>query len=141
MLYVEGKLMLNKNLGTVAAGLPHKSVEDRLWLHIGELAAHGVYLTCTDHLTDGEFYERVINLLENNAGNTVALDYGKQIVVPCLDLETEQETFLAVYADDDVRVAWAELWPEDNIPAQRPRVANRDMLLARLRCITSELAA
>ncbi len=114
--------------------LTYPEPQERLERHVAQLAEHlarrNVYLTYTDHLTDGELFALLVKVVTGRAPEgLVAVDEGTHTILPCLDFDLEIETFLAVYADDAFRAGWAQDWPEDLVPPRRAPAANRDVLL------------
>jgi hypothetical protein len=112
---------------------PESKIESYLMYLLIQLAARGVFLTHTDHLTDAELYDRVADLSTMSQEQGLAVVRGGVSVISCIDPRTDMGTYLAIYASDDVRRSWFRLWPEDTLPNPRPRVANRDVLLRALR--------
>lgn len=105
-------------------------MDPRLERLVDQLARRRVFLTYTDHLTDDALIALLLEVIADRAPpGLVAIPGDAHTMLPCLDFDTELETFLAMYANDAFRASWAESWPDDHVPPRRPLLANRDAFL------------
>jgi hypothetical protein len=102
--------------------------------HLAQLVEHlarrRVFLTYTDHLTDGELFSLLVDVVTERAPTgLVAIEHDTHTILPCLDFDKELSTFLAIYADEAFRAGWTRDWPDDPMPPRMAMVANRDAFL------------
>ena len=105
-----------------------------LWKLAVALAANGVMLECTDHLSDRELYEFLWgNVLRNPLGLTDD-PYSTCHVSPVGDCEEEDNlTYLRFYADEAMRERWKKMFPDAVVPEHEDPPYRRDQLLASIR--------
>jgi hypothetical protein len=101
-----------------------------LWQIIAALGDLGVIIEYTDHLTDRELYQRLIDQVltepmflsdEPNSFEVCDMvgDGG----------DDENATFLSYYATEEERTDWFKDFPETPLPPRKAKVADRDRLL------------
>ncbi len=113
------------------ASLDDEQLHAKLWEVIEAMAAMGMILTDTDHLTDRELYRYLVKdaLLEETVLPAEGDGFcGFDFLSPIGGCSEEDVRIqLAYYADDEEREAWQREGGE--LPPRRERVADRDRLL------------
>lgn len=113
-------------------GLTDEQLPAKLWEVIRALAEMGTFITSTDHLDDRALYTRLWTSTlrdevpeEDGGSGTWHVDllggWSREDV----------EVWLTYYADDDARHRQVTEYPEDVLPARRPRPCDRDRHLPR----------
>lgn len=109
--------------------LDDDALHKKLWELIEAMAAIGMYLDSTDHMSDRELYQYLVTdaLVEEtilsddprSAWHLSPIGGGS---------EEDNEIYLRYYADDDIRSDWTKRFGEP-IPAKEPPPFDRDRLL------------
>lgn len=110
--------------------LTEEELVEKLREVIGAMASIGMYLVHTDHLSDRELYEHLIEdlLLEESPEMPgVAGCWTYDLVSSGSD--EDNEAYLRYYADENYRQEWAESFPEDVIPPHEDPKYDRDSKL------------
>jgi len=111
-------------LGKVVVGF-------KLWEVVGGLASLQLWLTCSDHLSDRELYERLWHSVLPRGCYPPIPDAA--IVIDCITLDENRSDldYLRFYADDLARSMWQEQWPERRLPSREALPFDRDRFLPR----------
>lgn len=98
---------------------------------IERMASMGAYLLHTDHLTDRELYHYLYSdgLREEAVLFPENPSYAYMIDLTGSGSESDNETYLKFYADEEHRQQWARDWPDDSIPDHEDPPFNRDRFL------------
>jgi hypothetical protein len=110
--------------------LEDTALTSKLWEVIDGLAAIGIYLFFTDHLSDRELYERLWRDVLRDPMELTD-DDGAAWHVDMSSGGSEEDTlvYLKYYADDDARRRWAQEWPNDPLPPAEDPPFDRDRRL------------
>lgn len=116
------------------AELDDAQLTAKLWEVIQGLAALGVFLHSTDHLSDRELYAGLWNEHLREPG--AILMPGRKDCAWHIDLlgsGSEEDTYLIhkYYADEEERRKWLAEWPNDVMPEHEDPPYDRDRLLPR----------
>jgi len=97
------------------------------------MAALGMYLYSTDHLSDRELYARLWNDVLREPTPLLPYDDNGEWHVDLVSSGSEEDTqlYLKYYADEEDRRRWAEDWPDDPLPDPAPLPFDRDRHLPR----------
>lgn len=107
-------------------------VSDKLWEVIHGLARLKVYLMHTDHLSDRELYEHLLeDLREPDMPVPEGLRGCGVFDFTSSGAPEEMEVFLACYADSRFRRLWREEFPHEPLPERRDPPFDRDRHLPR----------
>ena len=109
--------------------LDDAALHDKLWEVIRGMAAIGMVIEYTDHLTDRELYRYLVG--EALVGETIlpGLPSGTWHVSPIGGgSEEDTQIHLRFYADDAEREEWHQTWG-DPLPPKEARRADRDRFL------------
>lgn len=98
---------------------------------IERMASMGAYLLHTDHLTDRELYHYLYSdgLREEAVLFPENPSYAYMIDLTGSGSESDNETYLKFYADEEHRQQWARDWPDDAIPDHEDPPFDRDRFL------------
>jgi hypothetical protein len=98
---------------------------------VERMASMGAYLLHTDHLTDRELYHYLYSdgLREEAVLFPENPSYAYMIDLTGSGSETDNQTYLKFYADEDHRQQWAHDWPDDSIPDHEDPPFDRDRFL------------
>ena len=111
------------------AALDDAALHDKLWEVIRGMAAIGMVVEYTDHLTDRELYRYLVDDALFEETILPSLSSGTLHVNPIGGgSEEDIEIHLRFYADDAEREEWHQTWGEP-LPAKEPRRADRDRFL------------
>jgi hypothetical protein len=99
----------------------------QLWRFIGHLAFLGCVIECTDHLSDRDLYERLVEELES----PVILipdnpDYAMHLDMIGRMNDEDLSLYLTYYASEATRSRWASDFPDFSMPKKLPRPFDRD---------------
>ncbi|MBX9582572.1 MAG: hypothetical protein K2X87_19880, partial [Gemmataceae bacterium] len=105
----------------------------KLWEVIHALAARNVFLHSTDHLSDRELYDHLVEESLHEVTKDIPARPGWTQHIDMIGSGSEEdiELYLRYYADDDRRRRWAADWPKHPMPPKEPRPCDRDRLLPR----------
>jgi hypothetical protein len=107
--------------------LEDAALTSKLWEVIHGLAAIGVYLYSTDHLTDRELYVRLWRDVLRDPMELTNDDGGVWIVdLAGSGSEEDLLVYLKYYADEEARRRWAQEWPDDPLPLAEDPPFDRD---------------
>ena len=99
----------------------------KLWQVIDGLAAFHVFLSCTDHLSDRELYNRLWNDVLRFQIPIVPEDPGVwHVDLVSTGGEAETETYFRHYADEVARALWLRDFPDYVMPAPEDSPYDRD---------------
>jgi hypothetical protein len=103
----------------------------KLWEVVGGLASLQVWLTCSDHLSDRELYERLWHSVLPRGCYPPIPDAA--IVIDCITLDENRRDldYLRYYANDLARAMWQDQWPEKKLPDREALPFDRDRFLPR----------
>ena len=95
---------------------------------IQAMAKRRNYLDCTDHLSDRELYEHLVNIsLEETMPDLPSDDQGYYYLdITGSGSDEDTEIYLKYYADEDWRTHWAEDFPDMFIPPHEDPPYDRD---------------
>lgn len=98
---------------------------------IERMASMGAYLLHTDHLSDRELYHYLYSdgLREEAVLFPENPSYAYMIDLTGSGSETDNQTYLKFYADEEHRQQWARDWPDDSIPDHEAPPYDRDRFL------------
>lgn len=98
---------------------------------IERMASMGAYLLHTDHLTDRELYDYLYSdgLREEAVLFPENPSYAYMIDLTGSGSETDNQTYLKFYADEEHPQQWARDWPDDSIPDHEDPPYDRDRFL------------
>jgi hypothetical protein len=110
------------------SGLSEEELSAKLDEVIQAMAKRRNFMECTNHLSDRELYEHLIQIsLEETVPDLPPDDhtnYHLDITGGCS--EEDIEIYLKYYADEDWRTHWAESWPDMVIPSHEDPPYDRD---------------
>jgi hypothetical protein len=116
-----------------STSLDDAKLNAKLWEILEAMSAIGLYVTFTDHLSDRQLYDRLVNeiLLEE-----AFLDPDDPCMGEVCDLigngtEEANRIYLVYYADEEERQDWAARFG-DPLPPRIPRPHDRDRFLPSL---------
>jgi hypothetical protein len=89
--------------------LDDAAVSAKMWEAIHALAARKIYLMSTDHLSDRQLYEKLLDGVLREEYEPIP-DWGTGSYLDVLDVEDDLVAYLKYYADDFAREGWT---PED----------------------------
>jgi hypothetical protein len=100
----------------------------KLWEIIGALAALGVYLHSTDHLSDRQLYSHLWSIALRQPVTIVPDDFAFAYHIDIIGSGSEEDTqlYLKHYADDLDRQSWAADFPDLAMPDAVPAPFSRD---------------
>jgi hypothetical protein len=108
--------------------LKDSRLHDKLWEVIQAMADRNQFLYHTDHLSDRQLYETLWNDILRESVSMTPEDSGCvgyiDILGGCSD--EDRVNHLKYYADEEEREAWAEEYPEDDIPDHEDPPYDRD---------------
>ena len=98
---------------------------------VERMASMGAYLLHTDHLTDRELYHYLYSdgLREEAVLFPENPSYAYMIDLTGSGSETDNQTYLKFYADEEHRQQWSRDWPDDSIPDHEDPPHDRDRFL------------
>lgn len=98
---------------------------------VERMASMGAYLLHTNHLTDRELYHYLYSdgLREEAVLFPENPSYAYMIDLTGSGSETDNQTYLKFYADEEHRQQWAHDWPDDSIPDHEDPPFDRDRFL------------
>ncbi|HEX2270434.1 MAG TPA: hypothetical protein VHH35_12895 [Pyrinomonadaceae bacterium] len=98
---------------------------------VERMASMGAYLLHTNHLTDRELYHYLYadGLREEAVLFPENPSYAYMIDLTGSGSETDNQTYLKFYADEEHRRQWAHDWPDDSIPDHEDPPFDRDRFL------------
>ena len=98
---------------------------------VEHMASLGAYIVHTDHLTDRELYHYlyVDGLREEAVLFPENPSYAYMIDLTGSGSDTDNQTYLKYYADQEHRKRWAQDWPDDPIPEHEDPPFDRDRFL------------
>ncbi|HEU4435428.1 MAG TPA: hypothetical protein VFR51_18730 [Pyrinomonadaceae bacterium] len=111
--------------------LDEASLTAKLREIVERMASLGAYVLHTNHLTDRELYcylyadglrEEAVLFPENPS-------YAYMIDLTGSGSDTDNQTYLKYYADDEHRRRWAQDWPDDPMPEHEEPPFDRDRFL------------
>jgi hypothetical protein len=110
-------------------GLDDDSLHTKLWEIINAMAAVGMYVESTDHLSDRELYRYLVTdaLREETILPTHGSGGGWHIS-PIGDSDEDNEIYLRYYADDETRTRWHRDF-SSTLPVKEKPPFDRDRLL------------
>jgi hypothetical protein len=120
-------------------GLSDEAVRDELWRLISALAARRIYLEDTDHLSDRELYELLVNRVLEEETQALSPEFGWNCRINVADYgfegdEDPHQVFLRYYADDLARDLWAGDAPGEVMPPHEDPPYDRDQWLPQPEC-------
>jgi hypothetical protein len=98
---------------------------------VERMASLGAYLLHTNHLTDRQLYQYlyVDGLREEAVLFPENLSYAYMIDLTGSGSESDNETYLKYYAEEEDRQRWAQDWPDDPMPEHEDPPFDRDRFL------------
>jgi len=98
---------------------------------IERMASLGAYVLHTNHLTDRELYRYLFvdGLREEAVLFPENPSYAYMIDLTGSGSDTDNQTYLKYYADEEHRRRWAQDWPDDPIPEHEEPPFDRDRFL------------
>ncbi|MEM1180029.1 MAG: hypothetical protein AAGM22_16935 [Acidobacteriota bacterium] len=113
--------------------LSDAEINRHLWEGLRGLAFLGIYLHHTDHLSDRELYD---HLLDHALRQPVVMmpdnpHFGYHLDLVEGETEEHEHIFLKYYADSETRERWAEQFPATELPPSERRPFDRDRQLPR----------
>ena len=126
------RLLENSGLEIPAADeLDDAALTNKLKEIVERMATMGAYLLHTDHLTDRELYHYLYSdgLREEAVLFPENPSYAYMIDLTGSGSETDNQTYLKFYADEEHRQQWARDWPDDSIPDHENPPFDRDQFL------------
>ena len=98
---------------------------------IERMASLGAYVLHTNHLTDRELYRYLFvdGLREEAVLFPENPSYAYMIDLTGSGSDTDNQTYLKYYADEEHRRRWAQDWPDDPMPEQEEPPFDRDRFL------------
>lgn len=111
--------------------LTDDEVSEKLWEVIRGLAFLGIYLQCTNHLSDRELYAMLVGelLLEETLVIPGDPEFACNLDLVGSGSDADVDHWLRYYADDETRDDWASQWPEYAIPERALPPFDRDRFL------------
>jgi hypothetical protein len=111
--------------------LDDTTLSNKLQQIVERMASVGAYLLHTDHLTDRELYQYLYldGLREEAVLFPENPSYAYMIDLTGSGSETDNQTYLKFYADEEHRQQWARDWPDDSIPDHEDPPFDRDRFL------------
>jgi len=111
--------------------LDEPSLKVKLREVVERMASLGAYLLHTNHLTDLELYNYLYadGLREEAVLFPENPSYAYMIDLTGSGSETDNQTYLKYYADEEHRTRWAQDWPDDSIPEHEEPPFDRDRFL------------
>ena len=107
--------------------LTDEDLHRRLWEVIGAMAAMGLYLDSTDHLSDRELYRFLVHALQEETMLSNDPDSAWHLSPIGGGSEEDNEIYLRYYADEEDRRRWAE--DGAPVPAHESLLFDRTRLL------------
>jgi hypothetical protein len=116
------------------AGLSDAAVRDELWRLIGAMAAARMYLADTNHLSDRQLYELLVNRVLEEETQALSPEFGWNCRINVAEYVIEGEedpdqVFLRHYADDLDRHLWSRDFPDRVLPPHEDPPYQRDSWL------------
>jgi hypothetical protein len=106
-----------------SAELDDAAVSAKMWEAIHGLAARKIYLMSTDHLSDRELYEELLDDVLREEYEPIP-DWGMGQYLDVLDVEEDLVAYLKYYADDFAR----EGWTPDDLPGDHDELPEREAM-------------
>jgi hypothetical protein len=117
------------------ATLTDAEVHRRLWQVIGAMAALGLFLSGTDHLSDRQLYRYLGDALQRETMISDDLDSAWHLSPIGGGSEEDTDIYLRYHADDEDREWWAaegvEVPPKETAPFDRDRLLPQRRTLSR----------
>jgi hypothetical protein len=115
-------------------GLSDDALTLELWRLVRAMADRGMYLSDTDHLSDRELYDLLLDRVLDEETKAMPVGSGWGCYISAADYGTVEEEdglgiYLRYYANDTVRRSWAEDYPEDVLPPHDATPYDRDRWL------------
>ncbi len=109
--------------------IPVNRIADKLQQVIDGLAGLRVFLTNTGHLSDLELYKELWSeaLNEFSWDMSACTNGGMHLDLLGSGSEEDTRTWLAYYADDQQRREWQDQFPNEDLPARKEPVSDRDV--------------
>ena len=108
-------------------------IHENLWLLLHALASMRVFVEDTNHLSDAELYEVLVERMLRSEIASVPVSSGWNcrfsICELCDERRTMPECWLRYYADDTQRAELADQFPGEAIPPKEPQPYDRDDFL------------
>ena len=102
-------------------------VHAALWNLLQRLADEQVFFYQTNHLSDRDLYELIVEELLWCYGPQPPAEAGFSQTFDCAE-DSDNETFLRFYADDEERAEWLAAWGDPLPPKEAPRFDRDDRL-------------
>ena len=111
--------------------LDEPSLSAKLKEIVERMASLGAYVLHTNHLTDRELYRYlyVDGLREEAVLFPENPSYAYMIDLTGSGSDTDNQTYLKYYADEEHRKRWAQDWPDDPMPEHEDPPFDRDRFL------------
>lgn len=111
--------------------LAEAALHAKLWEVIHALALMENYLEHTDHLSDRELYRLLWDdvLREETVMDATTADLICHIDLVGSGSEVDNQLYLKYYADEEARIQWLEVFPNESMPHQEPCPFDRDRQL------------
>ena len=111
--------------------LDDPSLSAKLKEIVERMASLGAYVLHTNHLTDRELYRYlyVDGLREEAVLFPENPSYAYMIDLTGSGSDTDNQTYLKYYADEEHRKRWAQDWPDDPMPEHEDPPFDRDRFL------------
>lgn len=95
------------------------------------LAGMSVFFSHTDHLSDRELYNELLDETFHELTKEMPPELGYHEHYDMLGSGSEEDIYLhhKYYADEEDRQRWAEEWPEDEMPPHEDPLYDRDRFL------------
>lgn len=105
------------------------NLTSELWKLIHALARRQIFLVFTDHLSERELYELLLDSVLPEISNVPPENSGWQCQIDLTEYGSRgdgDQTYLRYYADEETRERWAANFPELSIPAKEKPKYHRD---------------
>ncbi len=114
--------------------LSEEEVHAELWHLVEGLARRRIYLESTDHLSNRELYQLLVECVLDQETEVIPPELGWNCHVSIQEYgrpgdEDGSETYLRFYADELTREQWANDFPEDQLPPHEEPPYDRDRFL------------
>ncbi len=114
--------------------LPARKLDDaalhkRLWALIRQLAEWRCYLWFTNHLSDRELYELLLDEVLPEPDKELPPELAYNTIIDLSEYDRGKPTgttYVQYYADEQTRAEWACDWPECELPAHEDPPHDRD---------------